>query len=208
MQPTVIRVKEFVDCDRNVFGVPLPFNPLDVVVPQAFANAFQLILNNQADVLYAAECKDCDEPIAAVPDWWGTRLGADRPQLMVMFARKYNDGSWDKPKYAMSVPYWKLNKEQTKSFTFPTYRKGSMQSALILPDNSKLIVNAIDIDEGDRVLTLISAGMDLAMVQDAEQTFSLRRGRELREITVYPRFAKFFSTGQRNLNPDWSVKFS
>ena len=82
-----------------------------------------------------------------------------------------------------------------------------MQSALILPDNSKLIVNAVDISEGERVLELISSGMDLAMVDSAEQTYSLRRGRELREITVFPRFAKFFSTGQRRLIPDWTVKF-
>ncbi|MEI2579996.1 hypothetical protein, partial [Scytonema sp. PRP1] len=37
---------------------------------------------------------------------------------------------------------------------------------------------------------------------------TIRKGKALKEITVIPKMAKFFSTGQQNTIPDWIVRFS
>ena len=35
--------------------------------------------------------------LAIAPDWWAVRLGANRPQLLILYAIKFKDGTWDKP---------------------------------------------------------------------------------------------------------------
>lgn len=201
-----IKVKEFVDCDRNLFGVPLPFDKISVSVPRQLASALEIIINNQAEILKALNCESCDEPIAAIPEWWPIRLGANRPQLVVLYARKFNDGTWDRSKYAISIPHWTKTKEQTKLITFPTYDKGDYQGTRVFSDNSKLIVNCLDEQECQFVLDDITAHLPSEIASLAQTSIANRKGDPLRKITVYPRRAKYFSTGQRDTYPDWSIK--
>ena len=206
-EPVVIQVKQFVSCTRAVFGIPAPYNTVAVTVPRLFAPAFQLVLDNQAELLKQISCNPPEASVAAIPDWWQVRLGANRPQLLVLYARKFDDGTWDKPKYVLSVPHWEKTKLETVFGDFPAYDKGDFQGTRVLPDNSKLIVNAVSSDEANRVITKLSAGIPFSMIEFAQTSIADRRGAPLRKITVYPRIVRFFATGQRDLRPTWSIDF-
>ena len=206
-EPVVIQVKQFVSCSRAVFGIPAPFNTVPVTVPRLFAPAFQLVLDNQAELLKQISCNPPEPSIAAIPDWWQIRLGANRPQLLILYARKFNDGTWDKPKYVLSIPHWNKSKIETVFSDFPTYDKGDFQGTRVLPDNSKLIVNALTSDEARRVIAKLSAGIPADMIEFAQTSIADRRGAPLRKITVYPRIVRYFATGQKDLAPTWSIDF-
>ena len=199
-----ITYRKFVGC-RSLLGVPNYFVNSQVTVSQPDAAAITLALNNQADLL-ALQCNVSDA-IAAVPDWWQVRLGADRPQLLIQYAQQFTDGTWDKPKYIVSIPYWNKSKDATVITDFPSYQKGQYQGCLILSDNSKLIINAKNATIASSVIGAISLGIDPLKLIGSEYTTSERRGNRLAEIVVFPRIAKFFATGQKDLNPTWSKKF-
>jgi hypothetical protein len=154
-----------------------------------------------------AACRQCDDSVAAVPDWWQVRLGADRPQLLVSYARKFSDGTWDKAKYIVSIPHWSKGKDATQIGDFPVYDKGSYQGTRVFPDNSKLIVNCLTREESIRVLNKLSNGIDVSLVDRSETSVTDRNGRLLREIKVYPRKCSYYSSGQQNLEPDWKLDF-
>jgi hypothetical protein len=184
----------------------LPFDKVSVSVPRQLASALEIIINNQAEILKAVSCNDCGEPIAAIPEWWPIRLGAARPQLVILYARKFNDGSWDRAKYAVSIPHWSKSKDETKEVEFPIYDKGDYQGTRVFSDNSKLIVNCIDEQECEWVLDDLTAHLPPEISELAQTSIANRKGSPLRKIKVFPRRAKFFSTGQRDTNPDWSIK--
>lgn len=175
-----------------------------MAVPAPDATAIKAMLENQAEIL-ALQCKEPD-CVAAVPDWWQVRLGADRPQLIVQYARKFSDGTWDKPKYLISIPRWSKSESLTVADDFPTYQKGQYQGTTIFSDNSKLIVNCITAAESERVTAKLLLSISEINKLNSVYTTSFRRGRSLSEITVYPRIVKYFATGQRDLNPTWSKK--
>ena len=185
--------------------MPVYFINQSVLVSAPYAAASKILLDNQADLL-ALQCEqnDC---VAAIPDWWQVRLGADRPQLIVLYARKFSDGTWDKPKYAVSIPRWSKSEAQTVYEDFPIYQKGQYQGTTIFSDNSKLIVNCINAIEAERVTNKLLLSILDTDKQDSVYSTTFRRGRALSEITVYPRMVKYFATGQRNLQPTWSKKF-
>ena len=207
MSPVVIGVRQFVSCTRNRFGLPLPYDSMKVTVPKVFAPAFQLLFDNQAELLKTISCQPPSDAIAVIPDWWNVRLGANRPQLLILYARKFSDGTWDKPKYVLSIPHWNKSKSATQLSDFPAYEKGNFQGTRVLPDNSKLIVNALTADEALRVIVKLSASIPSDLIEQAQTSIADRRGAELRKIKVFPRIARFFATGQRDLRPTWSVDF-
>ena len=201
-----IRVKEFIGCYK-ILGVKKYFRDAFVSVPAGSSYAWTLCLNNQADLL----AQSCDETgsdcLAVVPDWWQVRLGADRPQLLVSYAAKFADGTWDKAKYVISVPHWSRSKLLTLSTDFPIYRKGQYQGVMILPDNSKLIVNAYTSAAAFAAIDKFALGIPSAMISRAVTKVASRRGRDLLSIVVYPRSARYFATGQMDLSPTWVNKF-
>ena len=125
----------------------------------------------------------------------------------MLYARKFNDGTWDKPKYVLSIPHWNKSKLETVFSDFPTYDKGDFQGTRVLPDNSKLIVNAVTSDEALRVIAKLSAGIPADMIEFAQTSIADRRGAPLRKITVYPRIVRYFASGQKDLAPTWSIDF-
>ena len=207
MSPVVIQADVFVSCTRNRFGLLIPYDSIPVVVPKAFSEAFRLMFHNQAELLKTISCQPPAEAIAAIPDWWAVRLGANRPQLLILYAIKFKDGTWDKPKYVLSIPHWNKSKADTVIANFPSYAKGDFYGIRVLPDNSKLIVNAVSADEARRVLTKLSESIPNDMIQNSQTSISDRKGAPLNKVTVYPRIARFYQTGQKNLSPDWTVDF-
>ncbi len=74
---------------------------------------------------------------------------------------------------------------------------------LTLRDNSKLIVNAIDQAEAERVIQQCSAVINSALLTGLPPKIGPRGGESLAEIEVHPRIMRFFVDGQRNVLPTW-----
>lgn len=207
MSPVVIQADKFVSCTRNRFGLLIPYDSVPVTVPKAFAEAFRLMFANQANIVKLISCTPPPDAVAVVPDWWQVRIGANRPQLLIQYARKFADGTWDKPKYVLSIPHWNKTKAQTLIADFPEYEKGDFQGTRVLPDNSKLIVNALSAVEALRVIDKLSLSIPSEMIELAQTSIADRRGAPLRKIKVFPRIARFFATGQLDMRPTWSIDF-
>lgn len=171
------------------------------------SQAWILSLNNQADLLAQSCSPKSDECLAVVPDWWQIRLGANRPQLLVSYAAKFLDGSWDKAKYVVSIPHWSRSQGLTTIDKFPTYRKGQYQAVMVLPDNSKLIINAFSESIALNAVDKMAQGIPESMVVQSVTKVASRRGRDLLSVIVYPRSARYFPTGQLDLKPLWVNKF-
>jgi hypothetical protein len=154
-----------------------------------------------------AEALQCNpiEAIAAVPDWWQVRIEGRRPQLIMHFAEMGLDGKLDKTKYVISIPQ-ALNVKPLAS-PISAYRKGQYEGILTLNDNSKLIVNAISETEAQRVIDEASGSIDPKYLNGSFIKIGIRKGQALKQIMVYPKYAKFFSSGLQSLQPDWVVSF-
>lgn len=144
------------------------------------------------------------DPIAAVPEWWPIRAGVTAPQLVVMFAEKVN-GRLHIPMYVVTIPHYSGPHRQKP--LIPSYRKGSHQGMLILSDNSKVHVNAASQGEAQRLIGAIKGYIDGSFLAGSQERYGERRGVALKEITVYPTLAKYFSKGQKNMKPDWFVSW-
>lgn len=78
---------------------------------------------------------------------------------------------------------------------------------LTLADNSKLIVNCISQKTAGLLTDQPSSVINSALMQDSQLSVGQRKGQPLKTTIVYPRIAKFFSTGQQNMKPDWIKYF-
>ena len=138
------------------------------------------------------------EPVAAVPEHWQVRAGADRPQLVVIFGEKDTNSRW-----SLTIPHYRGGQNGVKSI--PSYQKGSFTSTLYLADNSHLTVNAISKSAGAAFISRVRSLIDKDMLEGSHLSLGIeRRGQGLKQTTVYPRMAKFFSTGRKDLIPDWT----
>lgn len=141
------------------------------------------------------------EAIAAVPEWWQVRPGANRPQLVILYAELKQDGKLGRSRYALTLPHY--CKEQAFRPIFPSYRKGQWEGILTLADNSKLIVNAVSQIEATTVINSLKVFIAPKQLEGSFSKVGERKGQELLRIKVVPVSARFFATGQKDTNPDW-----
>lgn len=177
---------------------------LEYAVAKAEINqtgAYRARTIQQAEMAMLTQVEHLDA-VAAVPEWWQNRVGANRPQGIIQYAEKRPDGLLGAPMYAVTIPHYKLTAQETTQADFPAYKKGSFMAVATLPDNSKIIINAFKADDA-RYLVLNLVSKTKFKQTDAEVTISERKGQSLKEIMVYPKIVKFYSTGQKSLKPDW-----
>jgi hypothetical protein len=197
MEFTTVSVNVFKKCKDD--GTP-EFGSQDIEVIKGL-EAERTKEFDEIAKIRAMECKDCCT--AAVPEWWAVRVGANRPQLVVLYGESLSDDRTGRSRYAMTIPHYKFTGSGKPSF--PTYQKGSWEGTLTLKDNSKVIVNAISYVEASRVLDAIKAFIDPSMVQGSIQKIGERKGVTLKTITVKPCTAKYFATGQKDTNPTYTL---
>lgn len=156
------------------------------------------------------------QPVAAIPDAWQVAIEGDRPQLIVLFAEviKTTDGKFrlGRSRYPISIPHY--HKPQEFKPVIPDYRKGQYEGKLILKDNSRLVVNAYSPGEAKRVIAQLVQYINPEMFRTNSQGNPIkipkiieRNGDELKQIIVTPTNANFFSTGRKDMNPDWVKQF-
>ena len=187
-------------CDAAQEDEPQIF---EVAAPRivAIAQAFPLL----GKVLQFHSQQVCEiDPTAAVPEWWATRVGADRPQAVISFRAKTSNGKWAPSTYPVSIPW---AKDIAGTPTLSPYWKGNHYGHLILSDNSKLIVNCKSQSEAERVLGQLSSLIEPGKLQGAMERYGTTKGPEIKQQQVYPRYMFYFSTGQKNTSPDWRREF-
>ncbi len=178
----------------------------------SFDSADHMLVKMQYFNQYLSGIKTDTVPV--IPEWWQARVGSDRPQLVVTFRPKNvssNKSKKSDSKWCLTIPHFQASKSniQQQLRLIPDYTKGQYQGVLTLKDNSKLIVYAKSINEAERFIKKIVSS-DLIdpkyIVNKTRIENDIKLGRangNFKEITVTPTAAKYFSTGQKNLQPDW-----
>ncbi len=206
-----LKVKIFKSCSKPVpegqttKPSEIDFEEKTIKVPGDELDAYKFLY----DRLYALECEQCGDPkaIASVPEWWQARRGADIPQLAIIFAEQFDSGKLGDSRWTLSIPHY--NKPKGARPNIPTYKKGNWFGTLRLTDGSKLGVNAGSSSECKRVLNRLKIHIPVEfrtkkgkaikprIVEDPNAAF--------KECKVTPVRADFYSKGQTNLQPDWSI---
>ena len=145
---------------------------------------------------------------ASLPEAWATRVGNDRPQMIVQFKPKNPNYTPKSSRWSMSIPH--PNTEITKEKLIdliPSYNKGDFQGLLQLKDNSKLIVYAGSIEEAASFIDAILAKnvINPKMIDAIPKVKLGTVTAGFKEVEVTPEIAKYFSKGQKDTLPDWIV---
>jgi hypothetical protein len=151
----------------------------------------------------AIEKSILDNPgIAAVPDYWTVRLGADRPIMLITFRR--NDS---RTYYSMSIPYPGIT-EFGDSCPVGNFRGGDFMVREILQDNSKVWVNAVSQSEADRVHGEMIALVESSRRHSPPQIFrGQRAGQNLRTEIRKAVSWEYLPDGHKKLLPGKAGRF-
>ncbi|MBE9031606.1 hypothetical protein IQ266_17880 [filamentous cyanobacterium LEGE 11480] len=198
-KPVTIPYQAFTGCNAET-NTP-EFATLSLEVPENQALFMQTMLNKLA-ILEGQQCTTETEAYAALPDAHQIKLDHIPPQLVVQYAELFDDGKTGAPKYSISIPYYLLNESETTASLFPQYDKGQRIGVVTLSNNAKLIVNAKDEKEVDRVIDKLKILIDPNKRIGEVISNNVRKGQDLKEITVVPKIAKYFA-GNKNEKPIW-----
>jgi hypothetical protein len=139
--------------------------------------------------------------VAAVPEWWQSRIGSERPQLIVI----YQDAA--KSKWSLSLPWYKGAYGSKIIALIPNYTKGNFTTILTLADNSKVVVNATSKTAGESFIKRITPLIEPDLLRGSQLKSGGERKDSIKRAAVTPVLAKYFATGQKDMLPDWSYSF-
>ena len=199
-----IEYLKFVGCKKKPDGEWDRFETAKMMVPELLKDSIKQMLVDQNKAL-ATFCEMNTEAVAAIPEWWPNRIGSGRPQLIIQYAKKKDNGDYDSAKYVVTIPHYKDDSKGTKApnlSNIKPYEKGQYMGILTLPDNSKLIINCKSPNEAKTVCSDLIRTTKYAL-GDCEFTISERKGQNLKEDRVYPRVMKYFPQGQKDTKPLW-----
>ena len=206
---TEIKVKVFKSCSRagadGTTKNEIDFEEKLVKVLASEADAYRLLYSR----IFALESEQCGDvkAIASVPEWWQARRGADIPQLAIIFAEQFSSGKLGDSRWTLCIPHY--NRAKGSRPAIPAYNKGNWFGTLKLTDGSKLGVNAATSTECKRVLNRLKIHIPVE--------FRTKKGKairprivedptaDLKQCKVTPVRADFYSKGQTNMKPDWSI---
>lgn len=134
----------------------------------------------------------------AAPDWWQVRLGGSVPQIVCTFRRGAT-----RTYHSLSIPH-PINTTKPEEALIPEYEKGNWQGMIVLTDNSKFIVNCNSSSEAERVCNIARGLINPNFLPNPFKIWlTERKGEPVANDTMRPTSILYYSTGQRNLNPDW-----
>ncbi len=172
-------------------------------------SASQMLVKMQYFQQYLSGVKSDTVPV--IPEYFPMRIGSERPQLVVVFKPKSNKYPKQDSRWSLSIPHFDFNQgnisNQLKKI--PDYEKGKHQGTYTLKDNSKIIVYAKSGNEARKTIKKIVTSnlikskyiVDRTKIDDDIKVGEARG--TYKEVLVTPTYAKYFSTGQKNLQPDW-----
>jgi hypothetical protein len=157
------------------------------------------LLNKSAQL--ALKGCGCDSAIATLPDWWTTRIGADRPQAVVYY-REWDGNKFGKYTHSLSIPHY--SKPKGYKPNLPQIKKGGYSAVLKLKDNSQIVVNCESITEAKRVINSLRPLVG-TFAKGSRVKYGEYGDGSLKKVTTKAVRLDFYSKGQENSTPDWSV---
>jgi hypothetical protein len=157
------------------------------------------LLKTVNDNLLTVFTEICEKnPTLAAPDWWQVRLGGSVPQIVCTFRRGAT-----RTYHSLSIPH-PINTTKPEEALIPEYEKGNWQGMIVLTDNSKFIVNCNSSSEAERVCNIARGLINPNFLPNPFKIWlTERKGEPVANDTMRPTSILYYSTGQRNLNPDW-----
>ncbi|NJO62672.1 MAG: hypothetical protein HC836_31910 [Richelia sp. RM2_1_2] len=143
------------------------------------------------------------DPTLVVPEWWQVR-DFQKPQLVIQYAELLSDGKLGKSRWTTTIPHY--NKPKTYKPKFPKYEKGDTEAIFILNDNSKIIINAKNKTEALKVINALKQFINPKFLKNTKPPKIGERSGSYKKVKVVPVRCHFFSKGQQNTAPDWSLK--
>lgn len=160
-----------------------------------------------AKILQDIQNSSCEnDNFAVVPEWWQLRPEADRPQLIVQCAEKKEDGTLGSAKYVVTIPHYRHSTPHPFA-PFYSLSKGSFQGITTLKDNSKIIIYGNTALHTRQVLLALDSEIDSAYRLPFNPKVGPIGNPDFKEVTVYPKYGKYFATGARKTVPDWVVRY-
>jgi hypothetical protein len=123
---------------------------------------------------------------ATMPEWWPLRVGADRPQLVIVFRPP---GAFTS--YQLSIPHY--NGDRTPDV--PSYHKGRIRGEMVLKDGSQIAVNARTEGEAERMVRALLRYVP-SRFKGSNPIKIVKDPRSLNEVKVRPIYADFYPKGQ------------
>lgn len=146
------------------------------------------------------------DAVAAIPEWWQVRAGANRPQLVVLYAEQKPGGKLGQSRWALTLPWFKEDMRSQLATSLPSYNKGQWQGMKVLSDNSKIILYAASQVEAENTVNQLLVFIQPGMINGGDIYIGQRKGANLREVFVVPTIAHYYPTGQQNTAPAWSER--
>ena len=156
------------------------------------------ILQEQTQIIHN-NTKCPTDTTAAVPMAWDIRV-LEHPQLIVLWAPAEGGSS----RWSMHIPYPRANLNSDYGFKFPQYKKGPVRGALILQDNSRIVVNGASEAECRKVFTYVRKLVDARRIERAQEIFTKGRAKfATRDVKAV--YLKSYS-GHRSQTPLWTKR--
>lgn len=147
-----------------------------------------LILLTHKDLQSYNEC-------VAFPEHWQIPPEHHRPQLVVQCAEKDQNGKLGSAKYVVTIPHYMWLNDAPMP-PFKSLKKGRYYGVLTLNDNSKIQVYAESEWEARRVLQEIRYSIEWSQAYNTRIRTGEISGDGFKEVTVYPKYATFWSKGK------------
>lgn len=198
-----------VKCELDQNGVWMPKREtVQVQVIKTKDGSMKQATLKSYESLADIETEQCDarnrKAISSIPDWWPARVGADRPQAVVQLRSVNEDGSFGSSYWSYHIPHY--NKPSTEKPVLPEFRKGNEFAILTLKDNSQIYINASSDKEAEGVIESLIPYIDPSYLSEPLRIHTgTRKGEGLSTAKVKPIRILFYSTGQKNLQPDWDI---
>jgi hypothetical protein len=143
-----------------------------------------------------------------LPEYWQVKKGANVPQLVVIFKPKNPTTQNKNSRWSLSLPHFSSKPQKAELLKNKGYRKGSYQGMVTLKDNSKIIIYAESIAHAEQTLkNWISLKVfDSKYLNSSDYDIKVGKIKnKFQEVEIKPAYCKYFSKGQQNLKPDWTL---
>ena len=208
---TEIKVKVFKACSKTGTDGKttneIDFEEKTIKVPSGEADAYKLLYERIFE-LESHQCNDANA-VASMPEWWKPRRGSDIPQLAIIFAEQFKTGKLGDGRWTLHIPHY--SKPRGFKPSVPGYSKGNFQGILKLnsTDGTKIVVNAATDSECKRMINklkiLIPVNFRVKNGKAIKPRVTQDPDGGLKECQVIPIRGDFYSKGQLNSKPDWSI---
>ena len=184
------------DCE----GSPLATYPWSGEGLQGINLALQRIGYLIADASQEIICDDSKTIV--MPESWDLKADKFRPQLSISYQI---DGD-SRQQRAININHYRYGSEPDRAIGLSAYTRGDYRCTLHLSDGSHIICNAASEVEGRRVLQELSRLVTPAQLVHEGGGLKIRvtkTSQGIKAAQAMPTKLTYYSSGQRELNPDW-----